>query len=68
MQAAAGFQRRFPLNLHAGQTLQQLKSERDNVDGNELLTARDIAKGWLEADASEIALALDEGLIQEVDY
>jgi hypothetical protein len=44
------------------------KSERDNVDDNELLTARDIAKGWLEADASEIALALDEGLIQEVDY
>ena len=38
------------------------------MDGNELLTARDIAKGWLEADASEIALALDEGLIQEVDY
>ena len=44
------------------------KSERDNVDDDELLTARDIAKGWLEADANGIARAIAEGLIQEVDY
>ena len=44
------------------------KSERDNVDDDEFLTARDIAKGWLEADANGIARAIAEGLIQEVDY
>ncbi len=44
------------------------KSERDNVEDDELDTARDIAKGWLEADARQFARAIAEGLIQEVDY
>ena len=44
------------------------KSERDNVDADELETARDIAKGWLTASADQIAKALADGLIHEVDY
>ena len=43
------------------------KSERDNVDDDELETARDIAKGWLTASADQIARALADGLIHEVD-
>jgi hypothetical protein len=43
------------------------KSERDNVSDDELETARDVAKGWLEASAGQLARALEEGLIQEVD-
>ncbi len=44
------------------------KSERDNVDDDELETARDIAKGWLAASADQIARALADGLIDEVDH
>ena len=44
------------------------KSERDNIDDDELATARDIAKGWLEADAKALARAMADGLIQEVEY
>jgi hypothetical protein len=44
------------------------KSERDNVDDDELETARDIAKGWLTASADQITKALADGLIHEVDY
>jgi hypothetical protein len=43
------------------------KSERDNVDDDELETARDIARGWLGASASQLSRALADGLIQEVD-
>jgi hypothetical protein len=44
------------------------KSERGNVDDDELATARDIAKARLEADAKALARAIVEGLIQEVEY
>jgi hypothetical protein len=44
------------------------KSERDNVDDDELETARDIARGWLDASASQLSRALADGLIQEMDY
>ncbi len=44
------------------------KSERDNVDDDELATLRDIARGWLQADATALARAVADGLIQEVDY
>ena len=44
------------------------KSERDNVEDDELDTARDIAKGWLEAGPKQIAQALAQGIIEEVDY
>ena len=40
------------------------KSERENIDDDELATLRDIAKGWLEANAG----ALADGLIQEVEH
>jgi hypothetical protein len=42
------------------------KSERDNVEDNELETARDLAKGWLEAGGTQIVRAMADGLIQEV--
>ncbi len=44
------------------------KSERDNVNDDELETARNIARGWLEADARQLAHVIADGLIQEVDY
>lgn len=44
------------------------KSAPDNVDEDELATLRDIAKGWLEAEAQALARALAQGLIQEVRY
>jgi hypothetical protein len=44
------------------------KSARDNVDEDELATLRDIAKGWLAADAQALGRALADGLIQEVRY
>src|SRR5438270_12408488 len=44
------------------------KSERDNVDDDELETTRDIAKGWLAASADQMARALADGLIHEVDH
>jgi hypothetical protein len=42
------------------------KSERSNIDEDELATARDIAKGWLEASHGQITDAIERGLIQEV--
>ena len=44
------------------------KSERENVDDDELATSRDIAKGWFQADANTLARAIADGLIQEVMY
>lgn len=43
------------------------KSERDNIDPNELLTLREIGATWLVADADRIAHAIQEGVLQEVD-
>jgi hypothetical protein len=45
-----------------------LRQERDNIDADELATLRDIAKGWLEADAAALARALEDELIEEVAY
>jgi len=42
------------------------KSERENIDPDELLTLRAIGATWLAADSRHIALALDEGILQEV--
>ncbi len=44
------------------------KSERENVAADELETLRDIATGWLEASANQLARAIADGLIQEMDY
>jgi hypothetical protein len=43
------------------------KSTRGNVEDDELATAREIAKVWLEADSKALTRALAEGVIQEVD-
>jgi hypothetical protein len=42
------------------------KSDRANIDDDDLATARDIAKGWLEASPERIADAIERGLLQEV--
>jgi hypothetical protein len=42
------------------------KSARGNVDDDELTTAQEIAKVWLDADGKAIAKALAEGIIQEI--
>ena len=43
------------------------KSERDNIGDDELETARTIAKSWLTAGSDQIARALADGVIDEVD-
>ena len=42
------------------------KNERDNIDPAELLTLREIAEGWLAADAAGIEEALAHEALQEV--
>ena len=44
------------------------KSERENIEADELMTLRDVAHAWFEADAKTIARAILDGLLQEVDY
>jgi hypothetical protein len=44
------------------------KSARGNVEDDELATARDIARAWLGADSNALRRAIDDGLIQEVNY
>lgn len=43
------------------------KSERENIGPDELVTLREIGAAWLAADAGEIAQALQENALQEVD-
>jgi hypothetical protein len=43
------------------------KNERENVDEDELRTARDIAGAWLAAGTSQLAKAIADRLIQEVE-
>jgi hypothetical protein len=42
------------------------KNERDNIEPDELLTAREIAVHWIAADAKAIARAIQEGKLEEV--
>jgi hypothetical protein len=44
------------------------KSARGNIEEDELASARDVARAWLEVDADALARAMDEGLIVEVPY
>lgn len=44
------------------------KNERDNIDPDELLTLRDIAEGWLAADAKGIREALAREALREVEH
>ena len=41
---------------------------RDVVDGDELATLKEIAAGWLKADAERVQCALQEGILQEIPY
>lgn len=42
------------------------KSERENIEADELVTLREIAAAWLVADETKIARAIAEGLLQEI--
>ena len=42
------------------------KNEKENLSDDELETAKDIASGWLKADASQIKCALKEGELKEI--
>ena len=42
------------------------KSDRENLEPNELMTARVVAAGWLAADAERLARAIQENEIQEI--
>ena len=43
------------------------KNERGNVDDDELVTAQEIARVWLDADGKALERALAGGIILEVD-
>ena len=43
------------------------KQERENIGPDELLALREIGAAWLAADAGEIARAVNEDALQEVD-
>lgn len=43
------------------------KSERENIDANELATLKEIAAAWMAADEAKIANAIAEGVLQELE-
>jgi hypothetical protein len=43
------------------------KNERDNIDGDELATLKDIAAGWLAASDAKLDEAVRQGVLEEVD-
>jgi hypothetical protein len=43
------------------------KSERENIDDDELATLQDIAEGWLKANDAKLDRAIVDGFVQEVD-
>jgi hypothetical protein len=44
------------------------KSEKDNIDDDELATLREIAAGWLGGTDSRLEDAIRNGLLQEGEY
>lgn len=44
------------------------KTERDNIDPDELETLREIGAAWLEANKEHLEHAINEGLISEISY
>lgn len=42
------------------------KSERDNIEDDELTTLQEIAAGWLAADAKRLENAIANKILQEV--
>ncbi len=43
------------------------KSERENIDDDELASLQDIAAGWLTPNDAKLARAIADGLVQEID-
>ena len=44
------------------------KSERDNIDADELETLKEIGAAWLEAKKERLDYAIKEGILGEVTY
>jgi hypothetical protein len=44
------------------------KNELDNIDPDELQSLREIAAGWLAANSAKIVQAIEEEVLQEIDY
>jgi hypothetical protein len=44
------------------------KSERDNIDADELETLKEIGAAWLEAKKELLDNAIKEGILMEVSY
>ena len=44
------------------------KSERDNIDADELETLKEIGAAWLEAKKERLEYAIKEGILREVSY
>jgi hypothetical protein len=44
------------------------KNEKDNLSDDELETAKDIAYGWLNADANQIKFSLIDGELKEIKH
>ncbi|MDD2901642.1 MAG: type II toxin-antitoxin system RelE/ParE family toxin [Syntrophales bacterium] len=42
------------------------KNERENIGDDELVTLKEIATAWLEADVERLEHAISEGILQEV--
>jgi hypothetical protein len=44
------------------------KSERDNIEADELETIKEIGAAWLEAKKERLEYAINEGILREVSY
>jgi hypothetical protein len=44
------------------------KSERENIERDELASLREIAKAWFEADEGTLSRAIEDELIKEIEY
>ena len=44
------------------------KSERDNIEADELETLKEIGAAWLEAKSERLEHAIKEGILREVSY
>jgi hypothetical protein len=44
------------------------KSERDNIDADELETLKEIGAAWLDAKKERLEYAIKEGILMEVSY
>ncbi len=43
------------------------KNERENIDSNELLSLRELARKWITADHIQIQKQIELGNLQEID-